>query len=262
MPPWSPVAIDHAAAAQLHRFATITLRSPEATLGEGQYLYEETETRSLVVFVSSATGMIFRYFITSKEERWLGLDGSGRTHSVISFPDFVSDADREAYERYVASPLSQGEWGGGWESKESRSRVGPGAWQVFDFSELPTDVDALREMIERREIIGGPEGDWETFNLAADVLTWGYAPAPLRAAVFEVMAGIPGVELLGRSTDELGRAGISVGYTHNDERQEVLFDRHTAEVLERRHVSVSGDWGPDERAMSASRYRIAARVRC
>ena len=158
-----------AAAGQLHRFASIALKGPrQPVLGPGQYVYEETASRSLMVFWSGSTGISFRYFVPATQERWLGSDGSGRSDWVMGQPEFIADVDREAYERYVDSGALAEEWGrSGFEWGESgTTRYTQGELEFFDFSDLPTDVDVLKGMIERREIIGGPDGDWETFNLA------------------------------------------------------------------------------------------------
>lgn len=237
-----PGGADPAAAAALSRLSTIALHEqPEASPQPGQYVYEKTASRGLYAFVSSGTGISFRYSIPSTDERWLGTDGSGQSRGTIGQPEFLTDADRAAYERYVASGMMDEEWGTFDWGRPYDHRYAPGGMVYFDFSGLPTDVEVLKGMLERREIIGGPAGDWETFNLAADMLTWSYAPPELRAALFEVMADLPGVELTGRTRDASGRVGLAVGYTHDEQRQEVVFERGTARILERRWVSVSGD---------------------
>jgi hypothetical protein len=244
LPPEVPGGADPAAAAILHRFSSLALKSPgEPGPQPGQYVYEKTESQGLYAFVSSGTGISFRYWVPTEGESWLGTDGSGLARGTMGQPTFLTPADRAAYERYLHSPLMEQEWGFDW-GRSQNDRYRPGELTFFDFSDLPTDVDVLKGLLERREIIGGPPGDWETFNLAADTLTWGYAPPQLRAALYQVMAELPGVELIGRTRDALGRVGIAVGYTHDDQRQEVVFKRTTGAVLERRWVSVSGDLEP------------------
>jgi hypothetical protein len=240
LPSGTPASVDPAAASLLNRFSALALKAPkEATPQAGQYVYESTTSRVLVQFTSYELGASFRYYYPSSDERWIGTDGSGRSDWEIGQPTFFSDADRELYEQYVASGLMEQDgrtfdWG-----TSGSKDWAPGDLTFFDFSDLPTDVDQLKGMIERREIIGGPQGDWETFNLSADILTWGYAPPELRAALFEVIANLSGISSLGPTQDAFGRPGIVVGYTHNGSRQEVVFDRRTGRVLERREVSVT-----------------------
>lgn len=53
------------------------------------------------------------------------------------------------------------------------------------------------------------------------------------------MAGLPGVQLLGRQTDALGRQGIAVGLTDSaGVRSELMFDPATSDVLEEADVQV------------------------
>lgn len=245
LPFGGPASIDPATASLLHRFSRLALKAPaEPAPQPGQYVYERVRSSVLYAFTSSRTGASFRYFTPSTEEHWLGTDGSGRSASSIGQPAFLTDADREAYEGYVASGYMEEEWGEFDWGRTYTDAYSAGELTFFDFSGLPTDVDELKGMIERREVIGGPEGDWETFNLSADILTWSYAPPELRAALFEVMANLPGISASGQTQDALGRPGIVVGYTHDDSRQEIILDRRTGKVLERRRVSVSGDPEP------------------
>ena len=207
-------------------------------------MYERTQSSALFAFTSEGLGTSFRYFTPSTDERWLGTDGSGRADWTTGQPTFLTEADRQLYDRYVASGLMEREWASFDWGTSGSDRYGPGELSFFDFSNLPTNVDELKGMIERREIIGGPEGDWETFNLSADILTWSYAPPELRAALFEVMANLPGTSASGQTHDAFGRPGVVVGYTHGDSLQEIVLDRRTGQVLERRWVSVSGDPEP------------------
>ncbi len=246
LPSGSPAGVDPAAASLLHRFSALALNLPgERPLQDGEYVYQRTMETSLMSLTSEGLGTSFRYFVPTTDERWLGTDGSGRSDWTVGQPTFLTDADQALYEQYVSSGLMEQEWGDSLTGRNAGSDdYGPGEWTFFDFSDLPTDVNELKGMIERREIIGGPEGDWETFNLSADILTWSYAPPELRSALFEVMASLPGVTATGRTRDAFGRPGIVVGYTHEDSRQDVVFDRQTGQVLERRWVSISGDPDP------------------
>src|SRR4051812_20430344 len=236
---------DPAAAGVLRRLSTIALHEAvEASPQPGQFIYQETRQQQLSAFVSGQTGISFRYWLSTRDQNWIGTDGSGMSQGRSGQPRFLTDQDREAYERYVSLGVHEDGASFDWGRQSYSHRYDTGELTYFDFTGLPTDVEVLRGMLERREIIGGPPGDWETFNLAADTLTWSYAPPELRAALFEVMADLPGVELLGRTEDSMGRAGIALGYTHDDQQQQIVLERGTARVLERRWVSVSGDAEP------------------
>src|SRR5439155_2581095 len=91
---------------------------------------------------------------------------------------------------------------------------------------------------EQRQIVGGPDGDWETFSIIGDLLRETSVPPVVRGALYEVAADLPGVELVGRVEDASGRPGVAVAYTHDGIRQEFIFDPNTAALLGENDVLV------------------------
>jgi hypothetical protein len=81
------------------------------------------------------------------------------------------------------------------------------------------------------------------FTLVADALRESGASPALRAALYEVAARIPGVELLGPATDRVGRHGLAVAYVDAKihERHELIFDRRTAALLGEEYVQLEGN---------------------
>ena len=159
LPSGGPASIDPATASLLHRFSKLALKTAaEPAPGPGQYVYQRTRASVLYAFTSGGTGASFRYFTPSTEERWLGTDGSGRAASSFGQPTFLTEADHQAYEAYLASGYMEEEWGDFDWGETHTDTYRPGELTFFDFSDLPTDVDELTGMIERREIIGGPGG--------------------------------------------------------------------------------------------------------
>jgi hypothetical protein len=177
------------------------------------------------------------------EERWTGLDGSGRVISNWGQPTFLSESDRAAYEAFLESPAAES-WQFSW-GERYEDRYGPGELlgPVLDQAAYPTDVDALRAQLVGEEAEGGSNGDWGVFTYAVDILAVSYMSPQLRAAFYEVMSTIPGTELIGRVEDDFGRPGIAIGYTREGVRDEVIFDRRTGDVLATRIVSVEDDPG-------------------
>jgi hypothetical protein len=238
-----PGAPDPAVAGLLKRFSTIAANLPaEPAPRAGQYIYSETMMTESFVFISgSGTRFVYTAPLTSK--RWLGTDGSGRIVETWGEPTFASQGDRAAYEGYVSSGGARSDkqtfdWG---TTTDERYAAGELGWR--DTSSLPTDPTALGRLIEDRQIVDGPDGDWESFVLAADLLRDSYARPELRAALFTYMATLPGIELVGRTTDATGRPGIALASTHDGERYEVVFDHRTAKVLEERSVALTNDNG-------------------
>lgn len=230
-----------AAASLLHRFAHIARNAaPESAPQPGQFVYSKTRMIDSRVFVSKDGTYRFLIIVPATEQRWLGLDGSGRVVTTTGqAPDFPMQADRAAYDAYIASggdPIE--DWG-----KTVTDVYKPGELSWRDTSTLPTDPTALGQLIEERQIVSGPDGDWESFALATDLLRDSYARPELRAALYTYMAGLSGIEVLGSTTDSTGRPGVALASSHDGVRYEVVFDRKTGNILEERSVALDTDEG-------------------
>ena len=136
-----------------------------------------------------------------------------------------------------------------------------GGLYFVDLSGLPTDPDALLQVIEDRTIVGGPPGDAETFTLIGDLLRETYASPALRAALYEVAASLPGVELIGDVRDASGRPGVAVAYPHDGTRNELIFDPETAVMLgESTVVTEVGEMGLSVGTVVSSAVYLASGV--
>jgi len=242
LPLGGPGAPDPAAANVLHDLAQIARHAAaEPAPGPGQYVYMEVMDTQTNLFVSGDAQYRFVYTEPLTQQRWLGVDGSGRFVTTVGQPTFATPQDEATYQAYIDSKGAQTDkWTFDW-GRSSVERYAPGDLSYRDTSSLPTDVEQLRRLIEDRQIVDGPEGDWETFVLATDLIRDSYAGPDLRAALYEVMAQTPGIELVGPTTDAAGRDGIALASTHNGVRNEVVFDRKTAKILEERMVILSND---------------------
>lgn len=229
---------DPAVASLLHRFERIAQHAaPEPAPQQGQYVYTETMAQESYLYVSGDGRYRFVYSVPVTTQQWLGLDGSGRqVNTTGDHPTFPTDADRATYQAYLASgglqaDKMQFDWG-----KTTQDRYGPGGLFQRDTSTLPTDPVELGRLIDERQIVGGPDGDWESFVLATDLIRDTYARPELRAALYSCMASLSGIELVGNTTDALGRPGVGLASTHDGIRNEVVFDRTNGKILEERAV--------------------------
>jgi hypothetical protein len=246
LPVGGPVGPDPAVADVLRRFSKIAANAPaEEPPKPGQYAHWETRSVTTFLFFPGPGLERFAYRVPMTEERWVGLDGSGRVISRWGQPTFLTQADRAAYVAFLGSPAAESwgefEWG-----KRYEDQYGPGelGQPVLDPRTYPTDAEALRARLEQEEAEGGSNGDWGVFTWAVDILAVSYTSPELRAAFYEVMSTIPGTELIGRVEDQLGRAGVAIGYTRDGVRDEVIFARRTGDILAMRTVSVEDDPGP------------------
>lgn len=193
------------------------------------YLF--TRTEALWSF-QAAEWMYLRRLV---RDFWMAADGSGRIRETVGDLIFLSDADREAWEAGDLTPYALNEdFGTG------------GLEPQFANASLPTDVDLLRKEVEQRAAATHPwpRTDSQMFVVIGDLLRDPLTPPEVRAALFEVAAGLPGIELLGETTDRIGRTGVAVAMTSLPltpwHRQEIIiFDPATSVLLEERTVSLA-----------------------
>ena len=128
----------------------------------------------------------------------------------------------------------------------------------IDAARLPTEPAALVRALERdlrspyyRKVTASA-----VFFEAGRLLFQSGSPA-LRAALYRVIARLPGVKLLGARTDRIGRRGVAVAMTDGSRavRGVVLFDPATSEVLETDVLAVTPSPGrPSIPAGSVTQY--------
>jgi hypothetical protein len=113
--------------------------------------------------------------------------------------------------------------------------------QVRDFDQSAEALyQRLRDHYEKGQ---GGNIDNELFTNVGDALRDQAAPPKLRAALYRVLALIPGVQYLGHVRDRLGRPAVGVARTDDasgaDTRRELLFDPTTSELLAEQEVMLS-----------------------
>jgi len=224
-----------AAAGLLHRVALRAAQQPpEPVPGPGRFLYTRSESFATFLYVVG-DGTTFLFQQPSTRESWIGPDGSGRILNTSGAATFPTEEDRSTWEAAGSPDL--------YEHLTEDELFEPGELFSPDYSDLPTDPEELLELIERREVIGGPNGDWETFAIIGDLLRETSLQPKVRAALYQIAAELPGVELVGRVVDGAGRPGIAVAYAkwNSDapSRHELIFDPRTAELLGESEVLVA-----------------------
>jgi hypothetical protein len=243
LPIGGPGGPDPAAASILLRFSQIAAHAhAEEAPAPGQYVYTKTLEETSFAYASGDGKHRFVYQQRDTQQRWLGTDGSGRSVTESDDATFRTDADHAAFEAWVAAGGPAADDAASlFYGETDQERFPPGEGAYRDTSTLPTNVQALRKLIEDRQIVGGPDGDWETFVLATDLIRDSYARPALRAALYQVMAGLSGIEVVGKTTDAAGRDGIGLASTHDGYRNDVVFDARTAKILEERTVNVGNE---------------------
>ncbi len=99
---------------------------------------------------------------------------------------------------------------------------------------LPTSVDALWLVIKRMADRGSKVWErHEMFTVIGDILREDPVPAPVRAALYEVAARLPGIDVIGPTHDAAGRPALAVALNDafDGYREELLFSPRTAKLL-------------------------------
>jgi hypothetical protein len=92
---------------------------------------------------------------------------------------------------------------------------------------LPTDPDRLGAIVRR--LARGTDNPLpaQEFTVVGDIMRGAPIQPRVRAAFYTVLSRLPGITLVGRVTDPLGRPGIEV----TSAGQVLIFDPHTAQLL-------------------------------
>ena len=244
---------DPAAAAALNRAADIAAAQPAGS-GVG---YRHTKSEG--AYLSGVGGDADHpdgiwALVPVEREIWIGPDGSGRLIESRGEPIWFGPADEAAWVAAGAPDLLGGQ--------DSDTRFGPtppnfepgtpqpwpGSLHYEDLDALPTDVGALRAVIDARAAAGGGATDYQRFSIVGDLLRETVGTPQLRAALYRVAAGLGGVELIGSVTDRAGRTGIAVAMTSHEssrglERRTLIFDPDTLMLLAEEDVLLEPvDW--------------------
>ena len=265
------------AAVVLDRAAQAAMRSTSVVAGRGQYGFVKVETGT-VLGLGSAVGPQAPSWsvwvrLSQVKTDWYGADGSGRERVVRTSTSFLTGRDRAIALAHgmtlakltVTSPrVIDGAFA-------SRGAPSVGLLPYWQIGRLPTQPATLRRALDRLILAsdGGPGRASLRRQLQADpaglfgpISQFLFLPTSpqLRAALFRVLAHLPGVQLLGHQRDRLGRSGIAVAITHGAPdrvREELLFDPATSNLLQTQTVLLhtsSASRGPSMPAGTVVEY--------
>ena len=221
----------HARAAEaLRSAARIAESQPSRKMASADvYSYTKVNGASLVT-VGDGTG--YSALVPVVIETWVALDGSGRRVSSIGLPVLLGRRDRDKWQAAGRPPLG--------EAEASDVSFGPGKLSEAEVEALPTDPERLFEAIKERATATDTPVSAEMLVVVADLLSSPAAAPELRAGLYRVAAEIPGIELIGRTTDPVGRQGIAVAITSDYSgalsRRELIFSPHDARLLAEREI--------------------------
>ena len=213
----------------LARLADVAIAQPPTVPpGPGQYQY----TGSVEADQSCNLGAGgYCALVPEQRQIWIGSDGSGRLRETFGAPEFLTPADKAAWESAGSPSLGNG---------TSDTSFGPNALSdgPSNLANAPTDPTALKAAIEDRSLEGGPPGSAEDFTQIGDLLRETDASPALRSALFQVASELPGIVLLGSVSDHDGRSGIGMAMDTNGVRNELIFDPATSALIGEQSVAL------------------------
>lgn len=241
-PASAAIALDHA--------ASIAMRQTAVYPSARQYEYVKVQEGTTT---SGGFGPVsVRFWQSDTKQDWYKTNGSGRERIVNSRSGFFAPLDR-AIAR--AHGLSLAQFVSNQDGDSAYRGVGA-YYSTYDPAGLPTQPAALLRAIKHElratrvrptATAGATASQVATaslFEVIADRLLFSSTSPALRAALYRVIAHLPGVQLLGWQTDRIGRRGIAVAISHaevGDEatRKELLFDPTSGEPLQTQLVQTA-----------------------
>jgi hypothetical protein len=232
------------ASAALTRLADQAATVP-TNLRAGQYAYTETEG-PVMTSTGSATpgGTPYTEYLIGTVQTWVGADGSGRRVTTIDpTPHFYTSTDRSDWVA-AGSPgavIPPGQLTTVQTFAANTAQEVNGPIPLYDVGGLPTDPTALSQILDNENPGAQSAGtlpagikslDFESSCTTADCTFFertvsllqgpdiGATPA-LREALFKVLASVPGVELLGTTTDQAGQSGVGLALVQKQPAQTV-----------------------------------------
>lgn len=177
------------------------------------------------------------YLVSSTRTEYVAVDGTR--------PTWFVEGPRKRV-RQLSGPSGVGAPEGDgttfiWTSNLTPAKV-PGSWQAPNLTwlrGLPRDPAELRARLYADAAGHGQSTDGEVLVLVADVMRSGLVPGDLRAALFRVLATVPGMEVTADSAAVDGRTGVAIGRneTAGVDRQELILDPATGQVIGERTVA-------------------------
>ncbi len=219
---------DPAAADSLGRAAAAAITTSDPIVGPGQYL--EISTKA----VYSATGDDGTYLESENGEMYVPADENDdwvwvREPSAV-VKTFGPGSEKQAAEDHESSEQPE-------LVRAAKGAFYNGRPMSWGLDALPRDPQQLLNYIYRTTAGHGVSPDGEALVFIADTLRTGVVPAALRAALYQALAGIPGVTITDDQATLDGRTGVAFGRDEsNGLRQEVVIDPSTGMLIGEREI--------------------------
>lgn len=218
--------------------ADVAARAKDPVVADGQYRYVATHAWWMKTMGNDSRS--FSFLNENLIETWIPADPNGewlQRRRETGNRKWVTGTEAEA--RAAGVVIEETPW------PEQRAKGGNfvedapehGNWQFPKpefLASLPTDPKQLYERLSKDS-----GGGMQSLVYAADALRTGLMPAAARANLLRALTYLPGLDITDGAADLDGHKGVALGISEDGERQEIILDPSTGEVIGERKVSDS-----------------------
>ena len=220
-----------AAATELRRLASVAAASRPVRIPAGKVISLSSESTTNVTESSDedsnqdlTTGQTYDLSVQRSVHTFIAPDGSGTRISTITNLSFPTEQDHQMWLALKPSEYQI--------HKVTTDVILPGELsQNRDLSTLPTDPAGLLTALRIPSIGKGSLDDGQVMSDVETILSQANPSPALRAALFQVLAGLPGIRSLGQVQDPAGRTGVGFMLPEGSKDVEIVVDPATSNVL-------------------------------
>jgi hypothetical protein len=195
----------------LMELAAVASVQPPPSVPAGSYVYTRAQVRASVTSPGGTTGETV--IVGSQRETWIASDGSGL---VLERP----------------LPLGSGD--------ARRVTAEPGTLRFTNLDQLPTEPEALQDVIMKPGLLDEPDDDFEVLSGIGALLRDSYVSPAHRRALFLIVEGVEGVQVEEGYHDSLGRLGTAVSLRDGGRSVTLVFEPQTSRLLAERETHADG----------------------
>jgi hypothetical protein len=237
-----------AAAEMLNRAADAAtdIGARDAALKPGQYRYSETNAWYMSESVDTTGSQHFAVLTHTKSQRWTPADWHDtwmerRTDTGEHKWILGTEAEAKAAGMDLASgpPPTHSEMKGPCQNYFEDLCTGEGNWQgpsLRWLAALPRDPDKLYAKLVDDTRGRGHSVNGEMLVYVTDALRGGLLPADVRAAMYRVLAKVPGIEITDSAVNLDGQIGVAFAIDDGSWRSETIIDPATGVFIGERNI--------------------------
>jgi hypothetical protein len=235
---------DTAAMRELN-LAADRINAVDEPVGPGEYRYIATHAWWM------STAYEYSYLGENLLETWVPADQTQMwlwRRDVTGARKWLAGTEAEA--RADNIPLDDMDWPegeyqapcGDWSAEEEKRKPCSmkGSWQSPNAEFMAALPREPAKLYDRLEADVGGRGEAHMVVYVADILRSGLVPADLRAALYRVLAQVPGLEVTEQVANLDGAKGTAFGISKNGTRQEVIIDPATGQFIGEREITEKG----------------------